>query len=146
MNWRDDRLSPEELDLEIEKGIEGTGWTGYLVHRECRRCGCTDQAACAGGCTWVLNDLCSQCAEELEACAALGFLFCVHCYRTGAEVPGEALELSLTVAATCLWFRAARMDDALDSEIERSRQLRAKAVQQLAAFHASQWDPPGSLN
>lgn len=32
--------------------------------RRCRVCGCTDEHGCEGGCTWVADDLCSQCAEE----------------------------------------------------------------------------------
>ena len=27
----------------------------------CRICGCTDEAGCAGGCSWVEPDLCSEC-------------------------------------------------------------------------------------
>lgn len=27
----------------------------------CRVCGCTDSAACPGGCWWVEEDLCSAC-------------------------------------------------------------------------------------
>ena len=27
--------------------------------RECRVCGCTDNQACEGGCSWVEADLCS---------------------------------------------------------------------------------------
>ncbi len=27
----------------------------------CRVCGCTDDQACAGGCWWVADDLCSAC-------------------------------------------------------------------------------------
>ncbi|MDA8186877.1 MAG: ParB/RepB/Spo0J family partition protein [Dehalococcoidales bacterium] len=38
--------------------------------RTCRVCGCTDDAACAGGCRWVADpeggDLCSQCAARME--------------------------------------------------------------------------------
>lgn len=30
--------------------------------RTCRSCGCTDERACPGGCTWVEADLCSACA------------------------------------------------------------------------------------
>ena len=30
--------------------------------RACRKCGCTDDCACVGGCSWVEPDLCSQCA------------------------------------------------------------------------------------
>jgi hypothetical protein len=27
----------------------------------CRACGCTNHSACAGGCWWVKDDLCSAC-------------------------------------------------------------------------------------
>jgi hypothetical protein len=30
----------------------------------CRVCGCTNAQACAGGCFWVEEDLCSSCALE----------------------------------------------------------------------------------
>lgn len=30
----------------------------------CHRCGCTNAAACPGGCSWVAPDLCSQCEEK----------------------------------------------------------------------------------
>jgi hypothetical protein len=32
--------------------------------RSCRECGCTDRSACAEGCSWVDDDLCSRCATE----------------------------------------------------------------------------------
>ncbi|MBI1353252.1 MAG: hypothetical protein GC160_02820 [Acidobacteria bacterium] len=32
--------------------------------RSCRKCGCTDDCACPGGCWWVGEDLCSACAGE----------------------------------------------------------------------------------
>lgn len=34
----------------------------------CRFCGCTDERACDGGCTWVdpENTVCSQCVTELQ--------------------------------------------------------------------------------
>lgn len=31
--------------------------------RRCRACGCTDDAACDGGCSWAEADLCSRCVE-----------------------------------------------------------------------------------
>lgn len=34
--------------------------------RQCRECGCTEDAACDGGCEWVERDLCSACAEASE--------------------------------------------------------------------------------
>jgi hypothetical protein len=33
---------------------------------QCKRCGCTDQRACEGGCQWVLPDLCSACLTSDE--------------------------------------------------------------------------------
>lgn len=33
--------------------------------RACRVCGCTDDCACPGGCSWVAPDLCSSCALAL---------------------------------------------------------------------------------
>lgn len=42
----------------------------------CVRCGCTEEQACQGGCTWVPNrqmiDLCSRCATPAELTAAAG--------------------------------------------------------------------------
>jgi hypothetical protein len=35
-----------------------------LGRRTCRGCGCTQYAACAGGCWWVEPDLCSECEWE----------------------------------------------------------------------------------
>ena len=35
----------------------------------CRVCGCTETDACAGGCRWVEDDLCSVCATAAEAVA-----------------------------------------------------------------------------
>lgn len=32
--------------------------------QRCRVCGCTDDQACPGGCSWVEPDLCSRCAPE----------------------------------------------------------------------------------
>lgn len=28
----------------------------------CRECGCTDDAPCESGCSWIEDDLCSQCS------------------------------------------------------------------------------------
>lgn len=45
---------------------------GRARERVCRGCGCTDSAACVGGCSWTLMDIetptgvCSQCAEALD--------------------------------------------------------------------------------
>jgi hypothetical protein len=42
-------------ELEEEAGVE---------ERHCRVCGCTEDNACEGGCSWVEDDLCSACAEK----------------------------------------------------------------------------------
>jgi HNH endonuclease len=35
------------------------------AERQCRKCGCTDEQKCPGGCRWVENDLCSQCSRKV---------------------------------------------------------------------------------
>lgn len=40
--------------------------------RQCRECGCTDNAACPGGCSWVGLDLCSDCAVDVSPEASEG--------------------------------------------------------------------------
>ncbi len=32
--------------------------------QKCRKCGCTDECACPGGCAWVLDNLCSACIPQ----------------------------------------------------------------------------------
>jgi hypothetical protein len=35
--------------------------------RTCRRCGCTQERGCPGGCDWVMDlDLCTECVSEDE--------------------------------------------------------------------------------
>lgn len=38
--------------------------------RQCVKCGCTDDQACDGGCTWVAENLCSSCSDAVDG----GFL------------------------------------------------------------------------
>lgn len=44
-------------DVETRTPLE---FRGRAV-RSCRVCGCTDEIACPGGCSWVSADLCSSC-------------------------------------------------------------------------------------
>lgn len=53
-----DQVVAELLDLV--KGLERGA--GVEPARRCKRCGCTDNFGCAGGCTWVTEDLCSACS------------------------------------------------------------------------------------
>ena len=34
--------------------------------RTCRVCGCTEESACEGGCSWVEEDLCSACVNDKQ--------------------------------------------------------------------------------
>lgn len=34
--------------------------------QRCRECGCTNDKACPGGCSWIEQDLCSTCAEPID--------------------------------------------------------------------------------
>ena len=59
-------MSDEELALQngthelFEKPAPEDGPSG---ERKCRVCGCTENNACLGGCSWVENDLCSACTD-----------------------------------------------------------------------------------
>jgi hypothetical protein len=46
-------------DLMIDLG-EGGHWP-----QECRRCGCTNEEACPGGCAWIEPDLCDACFNKM---------------------------------------------------------------------------------
>lgn len=37
---------------------------GVIEKDHCRVCGCTDDHACEGGCSWVEEDLCSACVGK----------------------------------------------------------------------------------
>ena len=64
------------LCIDLGGGKHGDRLAGALVRdgaveivvydrtagRACRVCGCTDAAACLGGCSWIDIDLCSRCA------------------------------------------------------------------------------------
>lgn len=46
-------------------------WQRHILERVedeqvCRVCGCTQDNACAGGCCWVEEDLCSRCAAKMD--------------------------------------------------------------------------------
>lgn len=51
--------------VEVQAGTAGARAECGCAPRggaHCRKCGCTDLQACAGGCWWVEPDLCSSCA------------------------------------------------------------------------------------
>ena len=53
---------------DIEKADESMENNYALKEKpsmKCKYCGCTDDHACEGGCSWVAKDVCSKCASEL---------------------------------------------------------------------------------
>lgn len=60
--WRP--ISREELQrLQLADALESA--FAFLAGEfdECEVCGCTDEHACPGGCSWVAPGLCSRCAD-----------------------------------------------------------------------------------
>lgn len=57
---------------------------------KCRVCGCTDDRACEGGCSWVEARLCSQCKPKEDA-AAIAVVAWLAAYRAFARSPNETL-------------------------------------------------------
>lgn len=61
---------------------------------KCRVCGCTQLHGCPGGCYWIEEDLCSQCAS-CETCGVSGhdanILKCERCGKLCCDNCGESL-------------------------------------------------------
>jgi hypothetical protein len=51
------------LARHLDKGLPPVP---SLIGPVCRKCGCSDDDACAGGCGWAEPDLCTSCAEPPE--------------------------------------------------------------------------------
>jgi hypothetical protein len=43
-----------------------------VVADHCRLCGCTQDAACEGGCGWAAEELCTSCVEVAQLLAEAG--------------------------------------------------------------------------
>ena len=57
-----------EMDFSMfEEGGDGE------QERECKVCGCTEDAACVGGCSWVEMDLCSACVPHGDRLKDTGY-------------------------------------------------------------------------
>jgi hypothetical protein len=48
--------------LEVALGAMAMSQPAIRAGQACRVCGCTNERACPGGCSWIAIDLCSQCA------------------------------------------------------------------------------------
>ena len=72
----DGELSTLEMEARSLHEISGDSYRIYdteakanvyhwpRAEQQCRVCGCTWNHACEGGCYWVEEDLCSQCADK----------------------------------------------------------------------------------
>jgi ParB/RepB/Spo0J family partition protein len=49
------------LGVDVAKILKASSATEVQA---CRKCGCTEEAACQGGCSWVEKDLCSECVPK----------------------------------------------------------------------------------
>ena len=67
-------LAPDEMSIDdylvrdfkkrltrVRVKLMGTGAVVIVAMRTCRTCGCCEDKACKGGCSWVAPDLCSKC-------------------------------------------------------------------------------------
>jgi hypothetical protein len=60
-------LGDIEHVVEPEKSLriaQAEELVDQALTRVCEICGCTDDAACSGGCYWLEPGLCSRCGEE----------------------------------------------------------------------------------
>jgi hypothetical protein len=60
-----DNANSERFKKAYRKAIAKT--QELLRDRKCRVCGCSECAACDGGCFWVEWDLCSECGEHADS-------------------------------------------------------------------------------
>lgn len=65
------------------------------TERRCRVCGCTEQQACPGGCSWAGADLCSSCAAAAGPGAEDTMAVVV---RQRLLIAGSSIKLSRTEA------------------------------------------------
>lgn len=76
--------------------------------QSCILCGCTQYHACPGGCSWVLPNLCSRCADEMLQTVA-----CPDCvFPRLAEKCSMCFDCEhITCAHTCAWGAEAGNDE-----------------------------------
>lgn len=68
------------------------------LNRQCRICGCTDEEACPGGCSWSQPEICSTCARR-QAVADEQYLATMRAQQLAAEKQVEQAQLALVALA-----------------------------------------------
>ena len=69
-----------------------------MADRSCRGCGCTDERACPGGCSWVTPNLCSACSFQISSKAAQDLLDQPMVHPVWARV--DAIQLTVYLELT----------------------------------------------
>jgi hypothetical protein len=67
---KDPLFAPTGFAAVATKAEIGQALADMESIRTCRVCGCTDDQACEGGCTWVEDDLCSACVDTAQTADA----------------------------------------------------------------------------
>lgn len=108
----DDQMRRYEAHVDPETGTIAP-WVFAEVcdpdPRVCRLCGCSDDHACTGGCSWVTDDLCSACLESLPTGRALAWWGMVVerlAETAEADTTGEEPGFSEEVAHARRWLKA----------------------------------------
>lgn len=96
-----DELSIKNLDRDVVRTLELSVCPlpmlaihlslAWLTDRRCRKCGCTWERPCLGGCAWAAVDLCTACEDDeppIWNCACGEFVEGYgHCPRCHHEPP-----------------------------------------------------------
>lgn len=74
-------ITQEVIVDEFVKPVDADIMLNYMIvnKQKCRVCGCTWNTPCEGGCYWVEEDLCSKCAEKIEADNSDKEMDCLAC-------------------------------------------------------------------
>lgn len=71
---------------------EQSAWV--KLNRQCRICGCTDDEACPGGCSWSQPEICSTCALRQQIADAQ-YLATLKAQQRASELQAQQAEASL---------------------------------------------------
>jgi hypothetical protein len=71
---------------------EPSAWV--KLNRQCRICGCTDDEACPGGCSWSQPEICSTCALRQQVADAQ-YLATLRAQERASDLQAQQAEASL---------------------------------------------------
>lgn len=91
----------ESMQAAIEAALphlESPWLTPPAAPRQCRICGCTDEEACPGGCSWSQPEICSTCAARQQVADAQ-YLATLRAQQEAGELQAKQAALSLDFVA-----------------------------------------------